>query len=110
MTIERGTGTKAINGLMIETTIQGKDKSEYIDLPDAITINVPLFVRTEPRQIEIDLLATAGDTNVFMRAVSADVATAMVAAFDEMLDACSEIEGVVVGTGFPNSVGWDYLG
>ncbi len=109
VTIDRGRGNKCINGVVVETTLQGQSKNEFIDLPDALTLNVPIFVRTSPRQIEIDLLAVAGDSNVYMRAVSADVETAKVEAFEEMLAECRRIEGVVVGTGAPLTREWDYL-
>lgn len=109
ITIDRGRGMRSLNGVMIETVIQGQDKTEFVDLPDSLTIRVPLFVRTSPLQIEVDLLALAGDGDVFMRAVSADVDQAKVEAFEEMCQAVAAIEGVVVGTGSPNHCAWDYL-
>jgi hypothetical protein len=109
ITIDRGKGMKSLNGVVIETLIQGASKDEHVELPDSLTLNVPLFVRTSPKQIEIDLLAVAGDTNVYMKAVSADVDTARVEAFEEMLAECRKIEGVIVGTGSPATMAWDYL-
>ena len=100
---------KSLNGVMIETTIQGQDKKDFIDLPEQLTIATPLFVRTAKQQIEIDQLAVAGETDVFMRAVSADVESAKVAAFEEMMTECSKIEGAVVGTGHPETTPWDYI-
>jgi hypothetical protein len=109
ITIDRGRGMKSINGVVIEVSIQGQLKSEIVDLPDSLTLAVPLFIRTDPQQIEIDLLAVAGATEVYMRAVSADVEQAKVAAFEQMLAECRAIEGVVVGTGHPQTAAWDYL-
>jgi hypothetical protein len=110
ITIDRGRGKKCLNGVMIETNIQGQAGSEFVELPDSLTLNVPIFVRTSPRQIEIDMLTVASESNVFMRAVSADVEQAKVEAFEEMLAECRKIDaGIVVGTGCPQTREWDYL-
>ena len=109
MTVNRGVGRRSINGVMIETVIQGDRKNELVELPDSITIQVPLFVSTKPQNIEIDLLVLARGEGLTVTASSALVLDAMTASFMEMLDEVKFLDGVVCSTGKAAHEPWKYL-
>lgn len=57
--MDRGRGRHAINGLVVETTIQGQKASEAVEIPETIVLYTPVFVMTcleQPyRYIEVDI-------------------------------------------------------
>lgn len=114
VTLESGVGKHCVNGLMIETKIQGAKGSETFALPDSIFITAPLFVGLDPQTIEIDILLdmalAANVSGVVVTATSADAETKTIEAFDSMVEQLkSEVDGVVVAMGRPDYMAWDYV-
>lgn len=107
--IRAGRGVKSINGVMVETEIQGEKKSEVVQLPDVLTIEVPLFVGTDPIKVEIDLLVGLTGQTVTVSANSSMVAVRELEAFEAMIQTLDDTEGLVVGLGRPEYVDWRYL-
>jgi hypothetical protein len=107
VTSDCGTGAKNINGVMIETTIQGKKKDEYIELPDTFDLQVPIFVGTEPVDLTVDLTVLANDESVFVTATCADLEVKTAEAFDAMLDLARPIPNATVGFGRLAFAEWD---
>lgn len=108
-TMHRGTGRHAINGVVCETEIQGVARTEPVDLPDTLTIEAPLFLRSEPARLAIDLTVRLNaDDAVVVIATSPDVAERMLDAFEAMLDALRG-RGVAAGLGRPQYKPWEYL-
>jgi len=67
ITVDRGRGATAKNGIVCETVIKGKGVEKGVEeseLPEMLTLNVPIYVGTEDREIEIDIDVTSvGDAN-----------------------------------------------
>lgn len=111
--IQTGRGKEAINGLVVSTLIKGEPHRTEVDLPDSITVRSPLYVQTDPKDIELDLCVEAtpaGDVVVIVTAGS--VAEARVAAFSEMVETIRrgiESLGATLTFGRPAHSSWDYL-
>jgi len=108
-TVRKGRGTKAINGVMVESEIQGEGSSEPIDLPETITIETPLYVNTVPREMELDLLVASEGEKVVVLLGSAMVEEAKYKAFEEMLASVSNVEDVTTAFGNPGHAAWDIV-
>ncbi len=109
----QGDGNDSLNGLTVKTKIQGKDDSSLVNLPESITIRVPMLIEDEePREIELDLILAANrdGTNVTGRFATADVAEARVTSFMDVVTALADLEGThegaVVTFGKPDECGW----
>jgi len=109
VTIERGRGATAINGVMVHTSIQGTKHAEPVDLPETITIEVPVYVDTEPQQIEVDLLVDVKDEEIEVYASSSQLEEAIVSAFAEIVDVVRGLDGVVAGFGKVSHSSWEYV-
>lgn len=111
--VQHGRGKEAVNGLMIKTKIQGVEKQDSVEIPDEITIDVPLYVDTENRPIELDLCLEADrDGEVSVLVSAGTVAEARVAAFEDMVEvirAGIADKGATVTFGRPQHGPWAYL-
>ena len=113
VTVERGRGKDAVNGLMVTTKIQGIEKKEAVELPDEITLAVPLYVGTAKKEIELDLCIEADrEGHVGVIVTAGTVAEAKVAAFEEMIAVVREgVKGLkaTITLGKPKTGAWVYL-
>jgi hypothetical protein len=111
VTLQQGRGRKAVNGIMMTTEIQGQTSTEPADLPDTITINVPLFVGGFVESLEVDILVSAADggSRLVATVSSPQVEEAMVRAFEVMVADLKALPGVTVALGSPAHRGWEYL-
>lgn len=111
--IERGRGKSSVNGLMVRTKIQGVEKNETVELPESITIRVPLYVATDAKDIELDLnIEASSDGDITILVSAGTVAEARVAAFQEMIEAIrlgTAGIGATLTLGRPGHVDWRYL-
>lgn len=111
--IQRGRGKSATNGLLVTTEIKGQRQADVVELPDEIVLSVPLYVQTEPREVELDLCVEAtSDGDVSVLVTAGTVAEARVEAFKEMvavIQAAADSIGAVVTFGRPKHAAWDYL-
>ena len=100
ISIFKGVGKKSLNGVLVDVEIAGEKKGVPIELPETITIQVPLFVGTELQAIELDLLVTCvkGD-EVVVFITAADVESQRIAAFEAIVDKIREVTGHLVGLG-----------
>ena len=127
-TIHRGTGNKCLNGVVVQTTIQGQRKDEHVELPDSITISVPVFLGEDETSLDLDLLVGASREpggasrepggasreDVYGRLSCPDLQVRLVEGFQLImakLAAASEDEkaGWVVSLGRPEYGEWDYI-
>lgn len=85
--LARGRGKTALNGLMVSVKIQGQVSNEAVELPDQLTVKLPLFVGTSPREFKLDLTldASPDGRNITATVTSAEVADAQIAAFEEFM-------------------------
>ena len=108
-TIQKGRGKSSINGIMVETEIQGERNSEPVELPETITIECPLYVGTEPIRIEFDLLVHMSCDEVAVRMSSSQVKAARIDIFMAMIENLRSIGKLLVGLGQPDHRDWNYL-
>lgn len=112
--LAQGFGAKCVNGLMVETTIQGQGagRMEPVDLPETLIIKCPLYVATSERKMEIDLALEADEAaGVLVTLSSGDLPVIRVAVFEELLDVVRREVGetMTVGLGCPHHADWKYL-
>lgn len=110
--VKAGVGNKSINGVMVTTNVQGVKKDAVVEIPDCVTVVVPIYVGTDPVSIGIDLLVDiTKDDEVVVNVVSSDLLEAKVTAFDRMMNIISdgvENEDAVVGLGSIGHDDWPY--
>lgn len=83
--LSRGSGTKSVNGMMVTTNIQGTRKQDLVELPDEITLSVPLYVATSPEEILVDLVLAAKGEEIVVQMSTGDLETARVRVFQGMI-------------------------
>ncbi len=109
ITMHKGVGKHSLNGLTCEINIVGKAENQEVEIPDLIELFVPLYIDTPSLTVEIDVLVTATDTDVFVSCSSSDLKVKTVDAFEGMLRQVREIEGIVIGFGSVETEPWQYL-
>jgi len=112
VTLEYGRGGLGVNGLMVETTIQGKSQTQPISLPETIRFRAPLYVETPEVTVMIDLLASAGGepAHIRVRGVSADLAVLRVETFEAFVAQLEKaLPKAIVGRGHPVYDRWEVL-
>ena len=111
ITMARGQGKSALNGVMVETKIGGgKTATQPMDIPDMLVIKSPIFVGGSAQEIEIDLLVGSNDPeDIYVQATSSDFVTKRIEAFEELLTELSTVDGLVCGLGRISYSDWEYL-
>lgn len=110
-----GTGKDAVNGLLVKTKIEGKERIDATALPDSLVLRVPIFIRTKPVDIEIDLLLNANTGGeVFVSLSCADLVTAKITAFEDLLTQLDPLlvelpKPAIVSLGVLSRSSWDYV-
>lgn len=119
--VNRGRGRTAVNGLMVTTKIEGGTTKEApVDLPDVLTLKVPLYAQTPELELELDLcLDSDSEGGVTVLVTGGTVAQARVKAFEAMVAvvqaAITEaakakgVEPAVLTWGKPEHADWAYL-
>lgn len=119
--VNRGRGRSAVNGLMVTTKIEGGATRETpVDLPDVLTLKVPLYAQTEAVELELDLCLDAdAQGGVTVLVTGGTVAEARVRAFETMVSVvqaaiteaatAKKVEPAVLTWGKPDHAVWDYL-
>jgi hypothetical protein len=109
VTVAQGIGKKALNGVMVQIEIAGQKQDSLIDLPDSITISTPLFIGSDPLEIEIDLLVTDKNDQVVVFATAPDIEAKQVEAFESIVEQIRQDSGLLVGLGQVKHRDWDVL-
>lgn len=107
--LARGRGKGSINGIMVESVIQGEVKHEPVDLPESITIFCPVFVGRPAERIIIDILLEVRSEDVIVSATSPNITALMFSLFQDMVESI-QIDGAVVSLGTVEHCVWDYVG
>jgi hypothetical protein len=114
--VNEGIGKASVNGLLCATKIQGNEKSQLVDLPEHITIDVPVFFGRPVRRLEADLLYQVQDesgSKVQLRLVFGDLAAVQMAESEELV---KELRGsalakhATIGLGSYEQASWTYVG
>lgn len=108
---EIGKGAKSINGLMVETVINGTKQNAPVDLPQAIAIQTPIFLGGDAYSVEIDLMIDAdSDGDVSVVATCSDLDSRMLEACEGMVEQIQrDLPNATVGLGQPRFGNWKYL-
>lgn len=112
ITRQVGQGVRAVNGLVIETQIQGTAREIPVELPDSLTLELPLVLGGKRQRIDLDLLVQAGEDGIVVHLAAPGAAEARLAAFEELVAALrAELSAnhVVVGLGRIAHGTWKYL-
>lgn len=111
-TLHVGRGKDALNGVTCKTKIEGApEQDELINIPDVITIEVPLFVNTETKRLEIDVTLTGTTQEIHVTLTCADMLVKETEVFGEMLEMVKEkVSDAVVAHGRYQAGNWAYLG
>jgi hypothetical protein len=110
VTLQRSGPGAGINGLMVETKIQGTPKNEPVDLPEEIVIYLPLFVGREAVSIIVDLTLELVSEQIVALISSPDLDERMSDEFDAMLAEVSEVDGLgVIGRGATHYGEWSWV-
>lgn len=102
-----------VNGVLVTTRIQGVEEKGTVDMPDMLKLRVPLYVTTDPVDLEVDLALDADtEGNVSVLVTAGTVQEAKVQAFEAMVDTvrkATEAHGMVLTFGAPKHGAWNYL-
>ncbi len=92
--LDQGRGGKSVNGVVVETKIQGQKKSELVDIPETVKVRCPIFFDEEPVDLEVDLDAYTqgqpGMTQILVRVSAPGYVKARQQGFDAIITAISE--------------------
>ena len=112
-TLYRGTGAKGINGVVVSHEIKAgaESVSETVELPDALTLEVPILsCSPEPVRVVVDLtVGVNADRDVVVVCTSADAIVALEAEYRAMTDRLTAHDDAVIGTGRTEYADWSYL-
>ena len=108
VTMKRGVGAKSVNGLMVETVIQGQSKTEQVPLPGEFIIEAPLILHTDPVRITFEMTAMMREDEVFFVVAAPDLLDTKLSLFHQLADEIGrEIDSV--GFGVLHYGDWDYV-
>lgn len=118
--VERGQGAKAVNGIMCTVEISGQKQSVPVELPEMITVRLPLFIGdNEEFELEVDLLVEAtGDDSVAVFATASGLDDAKAESMDTVLGILrsglnhdeASAHMPVVALGEVRNLDWNYVG
>jgi hypothetical protein len=109
ITIRKGFGQGAVNGIMCKTTIQSETKAEAVDVPEILRLRMPLFVGTEEIEFEVDLMMLTAKSEIFVELTSAELAERMLDVFERQLGEIDKIDGIITTLGRTAYSRWDYV-
>jgi len=114
ITIHKGHGLKALNGVICQTEVQGAKSDVPVELPESITLHVPIYAGTEAQDIEVDLTLLDSDESVAVALTSANLQEAATRTFEAMLAAIRDCLGKsddppALGLGRLGYGDWKYL-
>jgi hypothetical protein len=110
VTVESGMGARSLNGVMVETSVQGKSATQMVDLPERIVVHCPMFWDTEPEDIAVDVLVDVNGDEVNVLLTSSDAESKRIQQIETML--CSLVTGLpdaVVTFGNVEHEPWAYV-
>lgn len=110
ITVHKGIGNRSLNGVTCQIEIMGKKENQEVELPNALSISVPIFMDTQKAFIDIDLLLEVREqTGIMVACSSADVDVAIVQALEQYVAKIQAIDGVVASLGSVKTEPWEYI-
>lgn len=110
-TIHRGAGARSINGVVCARTVKGQCDEQLLELPDRLTITLPLLACSlDNRSLIVDLTVGVEDGHVYVVPTCAAAAVEMLEEFDGLVKGLKlQHAGAVVGLGYVEHEPWDVL-
>jgi len=110
ITVQRGTGRKSLNGVMIQTEIAGQKQDMQVDLPEELELCVPVFIGTDPVRIVIDVMVTERrESEVVVIVTCADLQAIKIAAFESFVATFRSRSKTLIGLGRIESTEWEHV-
>lgn len=102
-----GLGNGAVNGVKVKTTVEGASQDNVVQLPEQVTIAIPLFVGQSPTQLTLDLTVDTVNEEVGLHITAPTLLDAVTANFQAMVDAITvSLPNAVVGLGAMEYDNW----
>jgi hypothetical protein len=110
-TLHTGVGKNALNGLMVRTKIEGTVRDLPIELPESLTIEVPLYLGQSKVRIELDLLIFSPEPDsIYVTITAADLEERFVESFQAMVEQLTDdLPTASCGLGSLQYRSWEYL-
>jgi hypothetical protein len=110
--IYQGERTNSINGVMVETNVQG-GKGVYVDIPEIIHVEVPIYVGTESKTFEVDItLLGTEEHGALVRVTAGDLINAKTQLFESFIENVRKLTSetkITLGLGKADWTDWTYL-
>ena len=105
-----GDGKTSVNGIMTTTTVTSgaPEAKEHLDLPDSISVEVPIYLNTDPVSFCIDITISTKQEMVIVTTDSPELELKKYEVFEEMMAGVKEIVGAAVVYGSPRHQAWAY--
>ncbi len=103
-----GVGKHAVNGVMVETEIKGGPVDELVELPDTITVKLPIYLNTEPVQFGLDLTIGIARGEPVAIIDAPELVVKKFEVFEEMIRPIKAMEDVFVSYGRIQTAEWKY--
>ena len=106
-----GSGRKSVNGVMCTTEVKGGSGEDLVELPDALIVNVPLYVNRPSLRFLIDITVMASSRGEV--AVRTDAPELKVLQYQEIKEMADEVghaikDEVTVVVGHLDTGSWSY--
>jgi len=105
-----GDGKTSVNGVMTTTSITtgGPEAKERLDLPDSITVEVPIYLKTEAVTFDIDLTISTKSEAVIVVTDSPELELKKYEVFETMMEGIRKSKKITVVYGCPRESSWKY--
>ena len=101
-----GVGKKSINGVVVELEIAGEKQGVPVELPETITIMCPIFVGSDPLEIELDVLVTENRDDIVVYLTASAVEEQRIKSFEAMVHDLKQSTGLLIGLGQVQHRSW----
>lgn len=108
VTVDKGCGRRAVNGLTCETHITGGPNTELIEIPETITVRMPFFVGEPNVDYDVDIILAEQENQVYAHLSSPDVSDKQLAEWERLVARIEDALHGVVGLGRLHYEKWDY--
>ncbi|GAA5510021.1 hypothetical protein [Novipirellula caenicola] len=109
ITKKSGVGAKTLNGVMVETVIGSERHEVAVELPERMTICVPLFLDTDPVDVDLDLLVTDTPNGIVVFVAAPSLQEAKFRAFGQFVETVRKQTELLVGFGRVRERDWNLI-
>lgn len=104
-----GIGATSVNGVMCTSTVKAGQAEAKIDIPDILTVKVPIYLNTEAVEFDIDITVLNQRGAVMAVVDSPQLEVRRFEVFEnQILAPIKEMDDVDVSYGYPATEVWEY--